>query len=227
MKLKEHYNKLYEESIQKIKNDQYQIDDLIDSNEDNRYGVTLLIRPDKNAQNKIQQFLDELRVVEPKQYFYPNTDIHVTVMSIISCYEGFDLSQIVIDDYIKVISKSIENCSPFDITFKGLTASPSCIMLQGFLEDEMLNNIRENLRKQFQNADLEQSIDKRYAIQTAHSTIFRLRDQLANKEELLSIIEKYRDFDFGTFTVDKLEFVYNDWYQRDDRVTKLHEFKLN
>ncbi len=226
MNLKQHYNKLYQDSITKIQSDTYEIDRQIDSNTDKRYGITLLLRPDESVNNNIQELLSKFKEIEPKQYFYPSSDIHVTVMSIISCYDGFNLNQINIDDYINLVKESLKGINNFNIKFKGLTASPNCLMIQGFLEDNTLNQIRDNLRANFGNTKLEQSMDKRYTIQTAHATILRLREKLDNKERFLKLIEEYRNYDFGTFKVDTLELVYNDWYQRVGHVNKLHSFTL-
>lgn len=226
MNLQEYYNKLYHDSIQKIQSDSYQVDKLIDSENDNRFGITLLLRPDSNVKTNIQKFLSEIRSIEPNQYFCRDSDLHVTVMSIISCYDGFNLSQINTGNYVDIIKKSISGLSRFNIEFNGLTASPSCLMVQGFFENESLNQIRDNLRTNFKNTHLEQSIDKRYVIQTAHSTIFRLKHQLSNKENFLEMVNKYRDFYFGSFEVDTLELVFNDWYQRKEYVKTLHRFRL-
>jgi len=226
MNLEEHYNKLYTGSITKIEADNYEIDHLIDSNDDYRFGITLLIRPDENTKVNIQHFLDEVKLIEPDQYYYQNSDIHITVMSIISCYDGFDLDKINIQDYVRVIKHVIEKHKNFTIQFKGITASPSCILLQGFFESDTLNEIRDQLRFSFKNSTLQQSLDQRYAIQTAHSTIIRFKENLTNKNAFLAIVEKYRDFDFGTFKVEKMELVYNDWYQRAQFVKNLHEFEL-
>lgn len=227
MNLREHYNNLYQDSIQKIKTNNYQVDKLIDSTTDNRRGITLLIRPSKHVKEKIQNFLAKVKAIEPQQYYYSNSDMHITVMSIISCYDGFDTFQIDVNDYADIIKKSIQGLPKFEIEFKGLTASPSCIMVKGFFKENTLNQIRENLRINFRNTNLEQSIDKRYSIKTAHSTIIRLRKQLANKEAFLQLIEENKDLYFGTFTVDTLELVFNDWYQRRENVRKLHEFRLS
>jgi len=89
-----------------------------------------------------------------------------------------------------------------------------------------LNEIRNDLRAVFKNTNLQQSIDKRYAIQTAHSTIIRFRSELENREALINLVQKYRDYDFGTFDVENIELVYNDWYQREKHVRKLHTFSL-
>ncbi|MCX2493343.1 2'-5' RNA ligase family protein [Pedobacter sp. PF22-3] len=226
MNLAEHYNKLYRDSIAKIANGNYEIDRLIDSDADNRFGITLVIRPDAETNHKIQQFLAEVKAIEPDQYYYQNADIHITLMSVISCYDGFDLNAINIHDYVQVIQQVLNAYRSFRIHFKGLTASPSCILIQGFLT-ETLNQIRNDLRFAFKNTDLQQSIDKRYAIQTAHSTIVRLRKQLQAPDALFHLLEKYRNFDFGTFEVKQIELVYNDWYQREQYVKKLHIFSLD
>ncbi len=226
MNIKEHYSKLYKESISNISSGKYEIDHLIDSKSDKRFGITLLVRPSNEVKDEIQKFLCELKKVEPNQYYYPNSDIHITVMSIISCYEGFDINKIDLAKYIELIEK----CLPLDnnnkIQFKGLTASNSCIMLQGFMNNNTINSIRDNLRTEFKNSELQQSLDKRYSIETAHSTIVRLRKKINQKDKFLKIIDKYVDYDFGTFDIGKIEFVYNDWYQRKELVKKIHEFKL-
>jgi len=225
MDLSAHYDKLYQESVAKIAAGNYEIDQLIDAKDDYRFGITLVIRPDENTKANIQRFLSEVKAIDPFQYYYQNNDLHITVMAIISCYVGFELEQINIQNYVKLIEQVLLKHRSFKIQFKGLTASPSCILIQGFLT-ETLNEIRDDLRIAFKNSQLQQSIDKRYAIQTAHSTIIRFRQALQNEHQLLDLVAKYRNFEFGTFEVKKVELVYNDWYQREQFVKKLHEFQL-
>ena len=224
MNLEEHYNQLYKASIDKISSDNYEIDGLINSDNDDRFGLSLVIRPSIAIKNEIQKFLNELKGVEPNQYYYPNSDIHVTVISVISCYSGLKLSQINASEYIDLIEKSIGEKQNFTISFKGITASPSCIMIQGFINDNSLNHMRDGLRSHFKSSALEQSIDERYLIQTAHATVFRFIKKLEQKENFLEVLDQYRDYNFGTFEVDKIELVYNDWYHREYSVKKLHEF---
>ncbi len=226
MDLIEHYNKLYKDSIQKIESDEYSIDNLIDSSLDKRLGITLLVRPNDIIKRNIRGFINDLRQIDPEQYYQPDSDMHVTVMSLISCYNGFYLKNICVPDYIDLIEKSIKSEGSIEINFKGVTVSPSCIMIQGFLCDNTLNNIRDNLRINFKNSDLQQSIDLRYAIQAAHSTVVRFRKRLTQKDDYLKIIENYRDYDFGTLSTDTIELVYNDWYQRKEFVKELHKFKI-
>jgi len=226
MNLKEHYNQLYKNSAKAILEGNYKVDNQINDASDSRFGITVLIRPNDAIKAKIQLFLDELKEVDAEQYYYPDSDIHNTVMSIISCYEGFTLDKIKTHDYIEIIQKSLIDIDEIKINFKGVTASPSAIMIQGFPVDESLNNLRDKLRENFKKSTLEQSIDKRYSISTAHSTVLRLQEKLQNPKQFLKVVEKFREFDFGEFTVDKLELVYNDWYQRESSTIHLADFYL-
>ena len=224
MNLENHYKKLYHESINKISSDNYHIDTLIDSKNDRRFGLTLIIRPSNEIKTKIQDFLKNFKEIEPNQYYYPNSDIHITVMSIISCYSDFDMSKIDVQKYIDLTEKCLLKGIDLNITFKGITASPSGVMVQGFMNNNELNDIRNRLRKAFKNSNVEQSLDKRYLIQTAHSTIIRFRKELSQKEKFLELLDNSINYDFGTFKVNKFELVYNDWYQREQYVKKIHEF---
>lgn len=67
---------------------------------------------------------------------------------------------------LKTIKKNIPGMRCYKIAFRGLTASPSCLMVQGFIENNFLNQVRDTLRIDFKNTDIEQSMDKKYAIQT-------------------------------------------------------------
>jgi len=226
MNLTEHYNQLYKKSSKAILTEQYKLDPQINNPSDSRFGLTLLIRPNETIKANIQLFLEEIKAIEPNQYYYPDSDIHITVMGIISCYEGFTLDQINIPEYIDLIEQSLVELDQIEIEFRGLTASPSAIMIQGFPTDESLNIFRNKLRESFKNSTLEQSIDSRYTIAAAHSTVMRFQEKLENTKQLIQVAEKFRDYNFGKFQVKKLELVYNDWYQREGNTIHLADFNL-
>jgi 2'-5' RNA ligase len=226
MNLQEHYTNLWEASLARFKHHDFEYDNLLDAPSDDRYGITLLLRPEAVVKSAIQAFLKSLKAIEPDQYYYQNSDIHVTVMSIISCYTGFRIDQIDPQEYFRVIGQSLAGLEPFQIRFKGITASPSAIMLQGFPENDTLNQLRDRLRENFKNSELQQSLDKRYAIQTAHTTVVRLRKPLADPAPFIEKLKSSRETDFGTTTVSEVELVYNDWYQKQAKVEKLKSFVL-
>ena len=226
MNLTEHYNDLYKSSSEIISAGKYSIDSELKNESDSRFGITLLIRPNDEIKANIQAFISELKKAEPEQYFYPDSDIHITVMSIISCSSDFNLNQISPNEYIEVICRSLVDVEKISIQFKGITASPSALMIQGFPSDETLNNLRNRLRENFKNSGLQQSIDSRYSISTAHATVMRFQEKLHNPKKLIEIAERFRDYDFGTFEVKNLELVYNDWYQRKSTTRVLGDFGL-
>ena len=221
-----HYDKLYRESTSTIIQEGFRVDDLIDAPDDDRYGITLLLRPPAPVKRKIQEFLQQLRTIEPDQYYYPEGDIHITVMSIISCYKGFNLDQISVPDYLKILNDCLTPFSEFTIDFSGITLSPSAVLIQGFPKQPILNEIRNQLRVAFRKSTLQQSLDQRYAIQTAHATVVRFRRPVDRKKAFLEVLAQFRDFQFGSFKTDSLELVANDWYQKKSRTRLLGTFQL-
>lgn len=226
MNLQKLYHQLYEDAIIKISSDHYDLDPWIHSDHDDRFGLSLVIRPSEAVKKNIEEFLRELSQIEPRQYSYPNSDIHITIISVISCYSGLQKSSIKTSEYVQIIDKYLPNLHNVAIRCEGVTASPSCIMIQGFPINKSINAFRDELRKSFVNSELEQSMDERYLIQTAHATVFRFVKPLQQKEKFLEIVEKYKDHDFGTFEVDSVELVYNDWYHRKASRKTLHKFEL-
>lgn len=225
-KLKDQYDRLYRESVRSISKNNVTIDPLIGDATDARYGISLLIYPPDGVKQVISQFLLTLGNSEPEQYYYPSSDIHSTIMSIISCYGGFTLDKIDVSHYVNILHDCISMIPPFPISYRGVTLSPSCIMIQGFASHTYLDILRNNLRNAFRHSGLEHSIDKRYAIATIHATVVRFRKSVIDVSRLLTLLNEHRNTDFGTFQVDRMVLVGNDWYQRDAYVQRLHEFVL-
>jgi 2'-5' RNA ligase len=89
-----------------------------------------------------------------------------------------------------------------------------------------LNVLRDRLREQLSQAGLGTSLDCRYRIVTAHVTILRFCAQPANLPALVAFLTSLRDHDLGTFRVDQVELVTNDWYMSHDRVEVLARYAL-
>lgn len=217
---------MWAQANQQFELGRFEYDALINSPNDSRRGITLLARPPESIKAAIKVLLNDLQDTEPWQYYYPTTDIHLTGLSIISCYEGFTLNQMDTNAYVALIREVLHTHSSFNVSFSGLTASPSCLIVQGFPLDAELKNIRDELREKFYNSNLQHSIDKRYSIQTAHSTIVRFRNPLLNPATFLQKVKSYQAVDFGTFEVNELELVFNDWYQRASTTVMLERFSL-
>ncbi|MBK0369862.1 2'-5' RNA ligase family protein [Flavobacterium agrisoli] len=220
------YNQFYEDAVSGLRKNDYQIDSFLKEKNDNRFGLTLLLRFPETIRNQIQLFITELQRDNYEQYFYPDSDLHITVLSIISCEENFKLNSIDLENYINIITETLARFSPFEIHLKGITASSSAIMIQGFPTSDVLQQIRASLQLAFQQTKLKQSINKRYTLETAHSTVCRYQEPLSNIEKLELTMAKFRDFEFGKFSVVELELVYNDWYQKSEKTVLLKRFNF-
>lgn len=225
--MKRIYDSLWEESTKKFKDNKFELDcHLNNKEEDKRRGITLIARLESKVIAKILDFLNECKLIEPNQHYYDNSDIHITILSIVTCFDGFNIESIRKEAYVDIIKKSIREKGPMQILFKGITASPSCIMVQGFPLDNRLNLLRQQLRNNFRNSNLENSIDKRYTLGTAHSTIIRFKNPIINNNLFIECLKKYRDYNFGVSEIDNIEFVYNDWYMDSSIVSKINTIIL-
>ncbi len=220
------YEDMWRQSWPLISKGQVETDPLIGSEQDTRRGLTLLFRPPAPVVNHTRAFLREARCIEPNQYYYPEEDIHLTILSIISCYPGFSLDRINPQEYEKLIGNAVKLASPFRLVFTGITASPGAIMVQGFDESGNLNKLRHQLRENFKSSGLEHSIDRRYRIRTAHLTVVRFSEPLKAPEPFSVLARKHRSTNFGACQVRELELVFNDWYQRKEITQRVSGFSL-
>lgn len=69
-------------------------------------------------------------------------------------------------------------------------------------------------------------MDRRYMLRTAHSTVVRFKAPIQQPKKMLELVSANVEVDFGVSTIRKLSFVYNDWYQREEKVTVLQNFLL-
>lgn len=207
------YNGMWDNAIQRIKEDNYELDNLINTAADTRRGVTVLSYLNSDIGSSIREFLDELQGIEPDQYYYPDNEFHLTVLSIITCVKDLQVSDIDVQAYANAFKQAVQEIGPLKIRYSGVTASPSCILVQGFPDNAQLHDLRNKLRSSFKKAKLYTTIDLRYEISTAHTTVLRFKSALRNSTQFVEVLSKYRKKDFGTLEVDRLDLVFNNWYQ--------------
>lgn len=224
--LRPQYNALWQNGKEKISSGEIHCDFQLDNPNDQRFGITLLLRPNAKILEEIQRFCEKIKEIEPRQYYYPQPDVHVTVSSIISCYEGFKLDSIDIKKYSAIVEKILSAYSRFVLKFEGITATNAAVMIQGFPQDTTLEDLRNEIRSIFKQTNLQHSIDARYKLETAHATVVRFKTPLENPTRFLSRLDEYRNHRFGTTEVESLELVFNDWYQQSARVKLLKSFTL-
>ncbi|WP_162343581.1 2'-5' RNA ligase family protein [Cyclobacterium salsum] len=226
MDLQGHYHRLHAEAMANVATEGFSFDPEITNPSDSRRGLTLLLRPGEELLAAFSAFIEAVYRVAPGQYYYPDSDIHVTLMPVISCYPGFRLQDLELPLYIELIQQAMEGIKPIPLRFAGVFASPSCLMIKGFPQDGELENGRNNLRAIFASSTLEQSLDKRYRLVSAHCTVIRFQKPVQQPEMVVDLLDTFQDRFFGAQRFDQVELVFNDWYQRKQKVQILETFPL-
>lgn len=222
--LQERYNEIWSSSKEFISSNNIEIDtNLSNIKKDKRFGLTVLAAIKGDVLNNFLEIINQLKEIEPNQYYYPPTDIHITILDFLSCSEDFVFDKNQVELYKKITKKIIQNFPKFNIKFKGLTASKGAVMVQGFFGDE-LQKLRDSLREEVNKSGIE--LKEKYKVRTSHSTVVRFKEKLQNPEELVTKIEGLRNFNFGVFEVKKIQFVLHDWYNLKEKTKILAEYEL-
>ncbi len=221
------YDDMWNKALPLFQRDQVEADPLIMDPYDARRGLTLRARPGRELVRKIEDFTRQLKPIIPDQYFIPASDLHLTILSIISCSVGVSRDEIPDPAYIKTIAECIGGLPFPRIKFRGITASPSCLLLRGYPENNRLTELRTRLRDAFRNSTLPSSIDARYAIRTAHITVMRFQTPQRFLAGFTQFITANKDHEFGILEIGEIELVSNDWYHKKENTRLLHTFTLD
>jgi 2'-5' RNA ligase len=221
------YDKLWNEAAAAFARGEPQIDPLLSQRTtDLRRCVTLVLRLSPAVQTKVREYLERLAAVCPEQYYYRPEELHVTVLSIISGSELWRKEMRALAACRPILSEVLSRQHAFKIVFKGVTASPGSVLIQGFPTGDGLAKIRDDLREAFARGELGDMLDRRYKITAAHITAMRFQKPLSNLKRLSSLLEEGRQLDFGETEVSRLQLIWCDWYAVADSVRTLQEYRL-
>jgi 2'-5' RNA ligase len=221
------YQQLWTEAVSAFERGTPQIDpNLSDKANDLRRGVTLAFRPSPLVRAKVKNFTDQLAEAAPGEYFYQPEELHVTVLSIISGTEFWRKEIRQLAACRAIIAEVLSRQRSFKISFRGVTASPSAVMIQGFPVADGLEKMREELRRAFARNGLGDRLDRRYKITSAHMTVMRFRQADADWKRLATFLAENRDTDFGEMEVNRIQLIWGDWYASANIVRTLQEYDL-
>ncbi len=157
--------------------------------QDIRVGPTVLIQLEGNIVEKFSNVISELKKFEPHQYYYPVSDLHVTVLDFVGASEDFVYDEGMIESYKSIVQKVCVNYKKFPITFDGIAATRSAIFIQGFA-GEHLANLRSNIREQTRREGI--VLQERVTGNFVHSCIVRFKEKLHNPEKVVQLIDQSR-----------------------------------
>ncbi|MBB4637118.1 hypothetical protein [Longimicrobium terrae] len=194
--------------------------------DDHRRGVTLLARPSDSVTRELCALMDELRALEPDQYYHPPADLHITVLSLISATVDYEERMHQVDGFRAAVAEAVGRAAHFTIDAAGVTLSPAAVLARGFPRDDALERLRAGLRESLAARGLAGGLDARYRLRTAHTTMVRFTAPLRDPARFVDALQSARQRPFGATIVATLELTLSDWYQSAGRTRLLAAFPL-
>lgn len=210
--LRRHYDAMWASAFPAIARGAVDCDTRITAGPDLRRGLTLIARPGAALQASFAAVVQQLDALEPQQYRYPVTDMHVTLLPLFTAVEDPSMQLARLDDYRAVAATALKDIGGFTIDFDGITLSPGAVMARGFPRGAALEALRERLRTGLRAQGLDASLDGRYRLVTAHVTLCRFVTPLRQPAQFGTLLTALRDQPLGSMRVDEVELVINDWY---------------
>lgn len=224
--LRPHYNALWEEHWPNIRRGAVATDPLLAHKaSDGRRGLTVIVRPAPAVAANIEKMLRTLAALEPGQYYYPQSDLHLTVLSLFTATEDFAPRLAHLGEY-RDAAAALASTPAFTLDMVGITLAAGAVLAQGFPHGPALGTLRDSLRAELRKRGLGAGLDQRYRLVAAHSTLVRFAAPLSAPERFAQALAEFRNTPFGRTEVATLELVFNDWYMSRDTLQTIETFQL-
>jgi 2'-5' RNA ligase len=92
MELQHHYDTMRQRAAHQFGQGLVEVDPWLTQGAlDERRGLTLRARPPAPLATRIQEVVAAFQQLEPDQYYYPASELHLTISALIAAYPGFTL----------------------------------------------------------------------------------------------------------------------------------------
>jgi 2'-5' RNA ligase len=227
-RLKRRYDEIWRAARGKIRHGGIECDEILAKGVlDRRRALTLIARPSAEVRQKVRRFLRELSRIEPEQYYYPVSDLHLTILCAHHATVRHARFLRKLEGFVAAVDAALRGSEPMRIEFRGVTASAGAVVAQGFVEDGTLNELRDELRRQLGFRGLTEGLDVRYRLETAHMTLARFRAPLRDGRRFAESLEEARGRNFGVMETRNLSLVKNDWYMTRRQLGIVKRYRLN
>ncbi len=221
------YDRLWWAGIARIRAGKVELDPVLQARvPDKRRGLSVMARPCRAVRQNVALFLKELGRLEPDQYYYTASELHITILSLFTAtieHRPFLAKR---ETYHSAVEAALNHIESLQIEFAGVTASAGTVMIQGFFETDALLALRDRLRTELRVRGLGAGLDQRYRLRTAHMTVVRFRTPLLDPTRFARALERARDRPFGATTVRSLSLVENDWYMSHGATKTLKSYRI-
>jgi 2'-5' RNA ligase len=180
---------------------------------DDRRGVTLLARVPESLQLGLAPFRLEMESVFHNQYLVPETDLHITCLSVEPVRSNYhaDASRVVA--IVAAVDEALDGYGPFGIEVMGLGASSAAVFACGYPCDDALNAFRNRLRQCCRRKGVGLDADRRYVLRGAHMTLLRFVTARITETQIRWLQER-RFYPGGCHQLSEIVLVEHDWYNR-------------
>ena len=225
MKQYDKYESIFLDNIKHITLNDIIIDQhLLDPDNDNRSGLSIIIKPGDKLKNIYYSLINGFRKIEPDQYYYPFKDLHITVFDFIIASENFQFNDKLLKIYISVAGKIFKNELPITIIFNGVVFSKAAGIIKGYDNDDRIIDIRHRIRVCLEEAGMK--TDERYESVTTHMTFCRFLRKINNCMDFLLHVEKMKEIPFGQYSFDYADLVIHDWYNKSGKCKLIKRISL-
>jgi 2'-5' RNA ligase len=224
--LRAHYDAMWDRAWPDVSRGDVECDSHLADGLDPRRGLTLIARPDAALADRFEAVQDALLGADPQQYRQPLPDLHMTVLSLFTVTDDYAPHLARRADYAAAARTALEDLPAFDIDFEGITISRGAVLVKGFPRDGTLERLRARLRDALRTRGLAGTLDQRYRLVTAHSTVLRFIAPPGDPARLAEALAALRDMPLGTMRVHSLQLVINDWYMSSAAVEPVATFTL-
>ena len=189
---------------------------------DLRRGISLII-PLRHISVNCEGAIHDFQMLEPGQYYYPVSDLHITVFDFISAHPSYAQSNSLDEAYAAITSEALAAARGFSVAFKGIVFSREAGLFTGY-DGGAVVALRERIRGLL----LQQGLPnmERYPSKSVHATFFRFAKALANPGAFAEAIEARRAVELGNEEVHDMALVEHDWYNRKNSIRTIKRFAL-
>lgn len=201
------YQRMWNESKDQLRAGDVDPDPVPDNNS-RRWGVSIVIRPTEPVLSRLTEVAKEIeKFTGTEQIIYDQSNLHTTLRSIEFQRLEVDENDEKVKQYEEALKAVVERFGPIKITYRGLTANRSGVMVQGWPVDDTLQEVREAFHNELEKRGLLGGPEETAVRQTSHASLLVVTHPLANSEGLADYVQSNRDTDYGTCEINEIDLV--------------------
>lgn len=173
-----------------------------------RWGVSAVLRPVGTVADALAEAAREADSRAGGGHIvYAAGGLHVTVRSIEGYRSDVPRDDPRVAEYGRILRGAARDLGPVAIEFRGIVATPTAVLVQGFPVGEALAELREAMHDGLVGAGLPLGPEAAQRRETAHATLLMVTRRLPDPAAFAAYVDERRRVPFGTCTFDAVDLV--------------------